>query len=97
VRTRSIITRHAKLTPASRRLTPLEVAQLWFRRGRDFVTEIHLQYPDFPQPAPDGLYLVAAVESWFEKFHDIGLGMSSISAEDELAQAMAAANGRRFN
>jgi hypothetical protein len=85
-------TRHAALTIHSRRLTPFEVAQHWFRRGRDFVPLIHSEYPDFPAPAPDGLYLVKTVESFFDRLHG-NVDRSAAPLADEVETAMRAARG----
>lgn len=65
------VTRHSAFTAHSQRLTPLEVAQHWFRRGRDFAGMIHSTYRDFPRPAPDGLYLRSQVEDFFLRLHGI--------------------------
>lgn len=78
--------RHAKLSIHSRRLTPVEVAQLWFRRGGEFGDRIHEDYPDFPNPGPDGLYLLSSVEGWFDRFHGIKRGNDpTLEAEQEAA------------
>lgn len=61
--------RHAALTPMCKRLTPIEVAQLWFRRGADYAAEIPRTYLDFPRPGPDGLYLLTEIEAWFDRWH----------------------------
>jgi hypothetical protein len=82
--------RHSKLTPHSRRLTPLEVTQHWFRRGRDFV--IYDTFPDFPQPGPDGLYLLSQVEDFFGRIHGMATADTETSAQEE-AKAMRAALG----
>ena len=63
------VRRHTDLSAFTRRLTPAEVAQLWFRRGREFGREIHAVHPDFPRAGPDGLYLTAEVEGWFDRWH----------------------------
>jgi hypothetical protein len=82
--------RHSNLTTFSRRLTPREVAQHWFRRGADF--DVRVSYPDFPKPGPDGLFLLSAVEEWFDRFH----GHRQLSRDpsmDEEEEAMRAARG----
>ena len=84
--------RRAKLTQHARRLTPKEVAQNWFRRGRDFAQRIHEAYPNFPQPAPDGLYLLSNVEAFFDGFHGVS-GIDSVTPAGEHAEAMRAARG----
>jgi hypothetical protein len=61
--------RRANLTPFTERLSPSEVAQLWFRRSACWAKNIHVEHPDFPRPAPDGLYLKAAVRDWFDYWH----------------------------
>ena len=84
--------RRAKLTPHARRLTPLEVAQHWFRRGRDFAPLIHDTHPNFPQPGPDGLYLLRQVEAYFDRLHgEAGISLKTLA--DEQADAMRAARG----
>jgi hypothetical protein len=88
------ISRRAKLTPHSRRLTPMEVSQHWFRRGRDFAPQIHDNFPEFPQPGPDGLYLLSQVEGFFDRFHGVK-AMDFETTADEHAQAMRAALGQR--
>lgn len=84
--------RRAKLTPHSRRVTALEVAQHWFRRGRDYVQKIHRDYPNFPHPAPDGLYLLSAVEAFFARLHGIG-EPDAMTLAGEQEEAMRAARG----
>jgi hypothetical protein len=61
--------RRSALSPLSCRLTPTEVAQLWFRRGTDYAEKLHSEHPTFPQPGPDGLYLAAQVSAWFDNWH----------------------------
>jgi hypothetical protein len=85
--------RHAAITPHARRLTPSEVAQHWFRRGRDFVPVIHSVYPNFPKPAPDGLYLLKQVEGWFDRLHGMEAGARSVTPAEENEEAMRAARG----
>lgn len=63
------IRRHADISALTRRLTPREVAQLWFRRSAAWARDIHAEHPDFPLPGPDGLYLAAQVEEWFDRWH----------------------------
>jgi hypothetical protein len=65
----SRLKRHAALTTHARRLTPVEVAQHWFRRSTDFAKQIHEAFPTFPQAGPDGLFLLSHVEAWFDRFH----------------------------
>jgi hypothetical protein len=84
--------RRANLTQHARRLTPIEVAQNWFRRGRDFAQRIHDTYPNFPEPAPDGLFLVSDVEAFFDWFHGVS-GIGSVTPVREQAEAMRAARG----
>jgi hypothetical protein len=84
------MTRRSKLTPNSKRITPPEVAQNWFRRGTDF--DFRSAYPDFPKPAPDGLILLAAVEAWFDRLHCVRQ-LSSDPSKDEEEEAMKAARG----
>ncbi|HCE07488.1 MAG TPA: hypothetical protein DEQ40_02595 [Oxalobacteraceae bacterium] len=84
------MSRRARLTVHTRRLTPAEVAQLWFRRGEDF--DFRGAYPDFPIPAGDGLFLLSAVESWFARFHGTKQPFPVTTEEED--QAMKAANGR---
>lgn len=86
------VSRHNKLTPLARRLTPMEIAQHWFRRGRDFASQIHDTFADFPKPAPDGLYLLSQVEDFFNRFHSANETRIETAA-DEQAQAMRAALG----
>ncbi len=85
--------RKANLTPLSRRVTPREVAQLWFRRGADFAVEIRVEYPDFPLPGPDGLFLLAQVEAWFDRFHG-QVSMTGPAPRHEEEAAMRAALGQ---
>jgi hypothetical protein len=82
--------RHSNFTTFSRRVTPREVAQHWFRRGLDF--DFRQAYPDFPKPGPDGLLLLSAVEGWFDRFHG-HRQLSSNPAMDEEDEAMRAARG----
>ena len=82
--------RRADLTTFSRRLTPREVAQHWFRRGCDY--EFRIVYPDFPKPGPDGLFLLTAVEGWFDRFHGQRQPPSDV-LKDEEEEAMRAALG----
>lgn len=84
------MSRRARLTVHSRRLTPAEVAQLWFRRGEDF--DFREAHPDFPAPAVDGLFLLSAVEAWFDRFHG-RKQPSLVSSTREEDDAMTAANG----
>lgn len=88
------MSRRAALNPLSRRLTPKEVAQLWFRRGEDFAEIIHQTYPNFPNPGPDGLFLLSSVEAWFDRFHGRPQPSAS-SREREEEEAMRAASGAR--
>jgi len=75
------MSRRATLTVHSRRLTPAEVCRLWFRRGTDFADKINTEYPDFPKPGPDGLFLLSAVEGWFDRFH--GKKQRDLASNDE--------------
>ncbi len=88
------MTRRATLTVHSRRLTPVEIAQNWFRRGADFAGDIHSQHPDFPRPGPDGLFLLSQVERWFDRFHGTAQP-SLVTHETEEDEAMKAASGKR--
>lgn len=85
--------RHAKFTVYARRLTPVEVAQFWFRRGAEFAREIWSEYPDFPRPGPDGLFLLSQVEAWFARFHGLAQ-IVPLARVDEEAAAMRVARGR---
>lgn len=85
------MTRMASLTPLSQRLTPVEVARLWFRRGPDFAGKIRNTHPDFPKPGPDGLFLLTQVEAWFDRWHGRPQGRPDSEEED----AMQAARGIR--
>lgn len=86
--------RKSKLSEHSKRLTPVEVVSHWFRRGKDFVAKIHLEFPDFPAPAPDGLYLLSAVAAWFARFHGINSAVGAYeSLEHEKNEALRAARG----
>lgn len=86
--------RRSTLTVHSRRLTPAEVAQLWFRRGADFTDSIHSEHPDFPQAGPDGLYLLSQVEAWFARWHRAG-PVQTTSLDHEEDEAMRVAGGGR--
>lgn len=85
--------RAANLTPFARRLTPAEVAQHWFRRGAEYARDMRDDHPTFPRPAPDGLYLLADVEAWFDRLH--GHSKPNRSTREERDEAMRAANGER--
>lgn len=74
------------------RLTRTEVAGLWFRRGEGF--DIQLAHPDFPKPAPDGLYLRSQVEGWFDRLHGVESHARATAAAEE-QDAMRAARGDR--
>lgn len=63
------LSRHTAISVLSERLTPGEVASLWFRRSPEWAREIHDIHPDFPQPGPDGLYLRVQVAEWFDRWH----------------------------
>lgn len=76
----------------SRRLTPAEVAQHWFRRGTSYAEQLRADHPDFPKPGPDGLYLASDVVAWFDKWHDVRV--SSPGTDDEAA-ALEIARGAR--
>lgn len=78
----------------SRRLTPAEVVQHWFRRGAAYAETMHAEHPNFPPAGPDGLYLAAQVAAWFDKWH--GVRVSSIEPDDEAA-ALEIARGTRQN
>lgn len=77
--------RHTIVCAFSQRLTPTEVAELWFRRSRTWASDIHIQHPSFPMPGPDGLYLKAQVEEWFDGYHGRRVGplRAAYAAEDE--------------
>jgi hypothetical protein len=81
------MSRKAALTPLSQRLTSGEVATLWFRRGAELGAKIHKEYCDFPQPGPDGLYLLTQVTEWFDRWH----GHKQRSAKDAFAAQTAEA------
>lgn len=77
----------------SRRLTPAEVAQHWFRRGAAYaVDQLHVDHPDFPKAGPDGLYLAAQVAAWFDKWHGVRV---PLDAPDDEAAALEIARGPR--
>jgi hypothetical protein len=84
------MTRHSSQTEFSRRLTPREIAQQWFRRGADYA--FLREYRDFPKPGPDGLFLLSAVEAWFDRFHG-NCQPSRTPEKDEEEEAMRAARG----
>lgn len=86
--------RTAALTTHTKRLTPTEVAQLWFRRGAAFAERILHEYPTFPKPGPDGLFLLSAVEEWFDTFHG-NTKIAVLTPQQERAEAMRAALGQR--
>lgn len=85
--------RHAKLTPFARRLTPIEVAQHWFRRGTDYAQQMHLDHPGFPDPGPDGLYLLSQVEAFFDRLH--GKLQPFLVPDEEAEEMLRAARGHR--
>lgn len=82
--------RRSSYTPEVQRLTPIEVAQLWFRRGADYADQIAVAHPDFPAPGPDGLYLAEQVKAWFDRWH----GQSTRYELDDDAVALQIARGR---
>jgi hypothetical protein len=86
------LTRLANLTSHSARLSPVEVARLWFRKGPDFAALIQSKYPDFPKPCPDGLYVLSHIAGWFDRFQS-GYQSDSGSPEQEEAEFMRAVNG----
>jgi hypothetical protein len=86
--------RRATLTVHARRLTGAEIAQHWFRRGQEYKDQIRKEYPDFPQAGPDGLFLLSAVEAWFDRFHGRKQPVL-VAPEDEEEEAMRAASGKR--
>ena len=90
------MSRRSVLCIHSQRLTPVEVARLWFRRGADYVDTIHVTYPDFPKPGPDGLFLLSQVQGWFDRFHGVSQkkGSHDITGEEEDFMRQAA-NGKR--
>jgi hypothetical protein len=91
------MSRLADLSIYSQRLTPSEVARLWFRRSPTYAPEIHEHHPDFPKAGPDGLYLREAVKEWFDRWHGRRQG-SGASAALDAAEAEAlriAQSGRR--
>lgn len=79
-------TRIADLTPMSERFSAGEVAQIWFRWGREKSSEIHVIHPNFPKPGPDGLYLREQVREWFKHFH--GWRQGSVVRKDEEDEAL---------
>lgn len=85
------MTRHARLTAFSRRLTPAEIRRDWFRRGQDY--DWRQDHPTFPQAGPDGLFLLSSVEAWFDAFHG-RRQLSIVPAENEEEAAMRAALGQ---
>lgn len=94
------MTHHRRVRPSaydpalSRRLTPVEVAQHWFRRGAAFAGEIRDTHPDFPPAGPDGLYLTAQVSAWFDKWHGVRASSAPPAADGEDA-ALEIARGAR--
>jgi hypothetical protein len=88
------MTRRATLTLHTRRITPVEVAQLWFRRGSAYANQMRIDHADFPAPGPDGLFLLSAVEGWFDRFHG-RKQPSLVPPEQEEEEAMRAASGER--
>lgn len=88
------MSRRATLSAYSQRLTPVEVARLWFRRGADYSGQIHADHPDFPKAAQDGLFLLSHVEGWFARFHGTGQPLRE-TPEGEEEEAMRVARGRR--
>lgn len=79
------MSRIAELTPLSERLSPAEVAQIWFRWARDRAPDIHVIHPNFPNPGPDGLYLREQVREWFKRFHGWRQGSTARPDEEEEA------------
>jgi hypothetical protein len=79
------MSRRATLTIHSQRLTPVEIARLWFRRGADFADLIHATHPDFPKAGPDGLFLLSQVQGWFDRFHGVSQkkGVHDTTGEEE--------------
>ena len=86
--------RFAEITAFAQRLKPTEVAQYWFRRGRDFARDIHATHPTFPKPGPDGLYLAEQVRIWFDGWHGRDQNFSAEHTGEEEALEIAR-NGRR--
>lgn len=86
--------RRADFTAFTQRLTPVEIAQYWFRRSRDFALDIHNQHPDFPKPGPDGLYLREQVRIWFDGWHGREQNFALAPTGEEEALEIAR-NGRR--
>lgn len=89
--------RHADYSQFIERLTPGEVAVLWFRRAVSFGVEIHKHHPDFPQPAPDGLYLRRDVSAWFDSYHGHvqASRQTAKQAEDEALRIARFGRGQR--
>lgn len=85
--------RHSTFTPYAKRLTPTEVAAFWFRRGPDFSRQIPMEYPNFPLPGPDGLFLLSEVETWFDQFHGKRQAVHRRSTVDEEEDALRIARG----
>lgn len=77
--------RPADITALTERLTPPEVARLWFRWGAEKSSQIHVIHPNFPRPGPDGLYLREQVREWFKHFHGWRQGSSARPAEEDEA------------
>lgn len=75
--------RRSNLSPYSQRLTPAEVAQIWFRRGAQFANQIWKTYPDFPEPGPDGLLSLSRIREWFDRFEGRKQPFSSATEEEE--------------
>lgn len=91
------MSRLADLSDFSQRLTPSEVARLWFRRAAAYAVEMHSDHPDFPKPGPDGLYLREAVKEWFDRWHGRRQGSGALAALEaaEKEALRIARNGRR--
>lgn len=92
------MTRLADLTAFSQRITPAEVARLWFRRAPAFAASIHVDHPDFPKPGPDGLYLRESVKIWFDRWHGQRQACAAPdSAAEEEALRIARGGGRQHS
>jgi hypothetical protein len=90
------MSRRADISAFSQRLSPSEVAELWFRRSAGWAKNIHVEHPDFPCPGPDGLYLRDAVREWFDRWHGRQPERTSDSQFEEEALRIAR-NGRGQN
>jgi hypothetical protein len=56
------------------------------------MSKVHTDYPDFPKPGNDGLFLLSAVSGWFDRYHGMKQRSSQESNSEEDA-IMRAARG----